>query len=90
MGRQSIAGSSERSGGNLIIPIDKRKGQAPSVAGLYRALGRTPGRGTAGLPVRPNATGRRSGAVLSWVGKTAWTSRQGRGRPVAKRRRPMP
>jgi len=56
------------------------------------------------LPARPNVTGRRSGAVLSWVGKTAWTSRQSRGgrrtarppgrsdrgRPVAKRRRPMP
>jgi hypothetical protein len=54
---------SERSGGNLIIPIDKRKGQAPSVASIHRALGRTPGCGTAGIP------------VLSWVGKTAWTSR---------------
>ncbi|GAB3167723.1 hypothetical protein GCM10027162_04120 [Streptomyces incanus] len=92
-------------GGNPIIPVGKRKGQAPSVAGIYRALGRTPGRGTVGLPARPNVTGRRSGAVLSWLGKTAWTSRQGRGgrraargppgrtdrgRPVAQRRRPMP
>ncbi|GAA2531417.1 hypothetical protein GCM10010398_15640 [Streptomyces fimbriatus] len=94
----------ERSGGDLIIPIDKRKGRAPGVAGIHRVLGRTPGRGTAGLPAGPNVTGRGSGAVLSWVGKTAWTSRQrrggrravrgppgrsGRGRPVAQRRRPM-
>lgn len=61
---------------------------------------------TASFPARPNVSGRRSGAVLSWVGEDrAWASRQGcggrraargppgrsgRGRPVAKRRRPMP
>ncbi|WP_406728326.1 hypothetical protein WJ438_32085 [Streptomyces sp. GD-15H] len=58
---------SERSGGDLIIPLGKlkRKDRAPSVAGTSRALGRPPGRGTAGLPARPNVTGRRGGAVLS-------------------------
>ncbi|GAA2495825.1 hypothetical protein GCM10010406_35110 [Streptomyces thermolineatus] len=56
----------EWSGGDLIVPVDKRKGQAPGVARAYRALGRTPGRGTAVPPRRAERhwSRERRGAVM--------------------------
>ncbi|GAA1301236.1 hypothetical protein GCM10009579_82540 [Streptomyces javensis] len=56
---------SEWSRGDLIAPINKRKGQAPSVPTSTSHSAAPLTVGSPAFPARPNVTGRGSGAVLS-------------------------